>query len=57
MKFQKHQSCDRVDPDAVTEEDSETALYKAWQNDHIGTMGVLAEVADASLEMRKVESF
>merc|ERR1712130_414870 len=41
-----------VDPDAVTEEDSETALYKAWQNDHIATMGVLAEVADASLEMR-----
>jgi len=43
---------DGVNPEAVTEEDSDTALYCAWQNDHIATMGVLAEVADASLEMR-----
>ena len=47
----------RVNPDAVTEEDSDTALYCAWQNDHIATMGVLAEVADVSLEMRQVFQF
>lgn len=41
----------RVDP-AVTGEDSDAALYCAWKNDHIATMGVLAEVADPSLEMR-----
>ena len=32
-------------------------MYCAWQNDHVATMGVLAEVADASLEIRKVSSF
>ena len=47
----------RVDPEAVTEEDSDTALYCAWQNDHVATMGVLAEVVDASKEMRKVATF
>jgi len=41
-----------VDPESVTEEDTDTALYCAWQNDHVATMGVLAEVADASLEIR-----
>jgi len=41
-----------VDPEAVTGEDSDTALYCAWKNDHIATMGVLAEVAEPSLEMR-----
>jgi ankyrin repeat protein len=44
-----------VDPEAVTEEDSDTALHCAWQNDHVATMGVLAEVADASQEMRTSE--
>ena len=47
----------RVDPEAVTEEDPDTALYCAWQNDHVATMGVLAEVVDASKEMRKVATF
>jgi len=44
-----------VDPEAVTEEDPDTALYCAWQNDHVATMGVLAEVVDASKEMRTSE--
>ena len=47
----------RVDPAAVTGEDSDTALFCAWNNGHIATMGVLAEVAEPSLEMRKVSSF
>ena len=47
----------RVDPEAVTQEDSDTALYCAWQNDHVATIGVLAEVVDASKEMRKVSTF
>jgi ankyrin repeat protein len=44
-----------VDPESVTQEDSDTALYCAWQNDHVATMGVLAEVVDASKEMRTSE--
>ena len=47
----------RVDPEAVTAEDSNTPLRCAWINDHVATMGVLAEVAEASMEMRKVSSF
>ena len=38
-------------------EDSNTPLRCAWINDHVATMGVLAEVAEASMEMRKVSSF
>ena len=40
-------SKNRVDPEAVTEEDSESPLHCAWQGDHISTMAVLAEVVDA----------
>jgi len=47
----------RVDPEAVTEEDSDTALYCAWQNDDVPTMAVLAEVAESTQEMRNVSTF
>ena len=47
-------SKNRVDPEAVTEEDSESPLHCAWQGDHISTMAVLAEVVDAHLSTRKV---
>ena len=57
LQYSSRKNLNRVDPEAVTEEDSDTPLYTAWLNDHVATMSVLAEVANVTEEMRKVSTF
>ena len=47
----------RADPEAVTDENPDIPLRCAWLNDHVATMGVLAELSEVSLEIRSSSSW
>jgi len=46
-----------ADPEAVTDENPDIPLRCAWLNDHVATMGVLAELSEVSLEIRSSSSW